>query len=152
MTEHDATRSEVRGVAGWHRVVQSRDPGLLADLLAEEVVFYSPVVFRAQRGKALTTMYLAGAMQVIGNDTFSYVREVVAGDDAVLEFTSEVDGVTVNGVDMIRFDHDGRIVEFKVMLRPIKAVDVVREQMANLLAQLSAAGGAPKPGSEGVGT
>lgn len=128
------------GVDEWHRVVATRDASLLAGLLADDAVFYSPVVFRAQEGKALTTMYLAGAMQVLGNDTFTYVREVVAGHDAVLEFTSQVDGVTVNGVDMIRFDDAGRIVEFKVMLRPLKGIEKVRERMAELLAQLSAGG------------
>lgn len=128
------------GVGEWHRVVATRDVSLLAGLLADDVVFYSPVVFRAQEGKALTTMYLAGAMQVLGNDTFTYVREVVADHDAVLEFTSQVDGVTVNGVDMIRFDDAGRIAEFKVMLRPLKAIEKVRERMAELLAQMSAGG------------
>ena len=127
------------GVDEWHRVVATRDASLLAGLLADDAVFYSPVVFRAQQGKALTTMYLAGAMQVLGNDTFTYVREVVAGHDAVLEFTSQVDGVTVNGVDMIRFDEQGLIADFEVMVRPASGLQALGAEMARRMAPLRAA-------------
>jgi predicted SnoaL-like aldol condensation-catalyzing enzyme len=126
----------LRGLAGWHRVVIERDAGLLDELLADEVVFHSPVVFTPQQGKALTTMYLTGAMHVIANESFRYVREVADGPDAVLEFLTEIDGVTVNGIDMIRFDEDGRIVNFTVMVRPLKGMLTVQAKMAELLAQM----------------
>ena len=117
----------------WHRVLAARDTAALADLLADNAVFHSPVVHTPQVGKALTTMYLAGAMQVLGNASFRYVREVAGARDAVLEFTVDIDGITVNGVDLIHWNEDGRIDDFKVMLRPLKAVNLVHQKMAELL-------------------
>lgn len=117
----------------WHRVLAARDTAALADLLADNAVFHSPVVHTPQVGKALTTMYLTGAMQVLGNASFRYVREVAGARDAVLEFTVDIDGITVNGVDLIHWNEDGRIDDFKVMLRPLKAVNLVHQKMAELL-------------------
>lgn len=134
----------VRGLDGWHLVVERRDASHLAEILADDVVFRSPVVFSPQVGKDLTTLYLTGAMHVLANDSFRYVREVTTGPDAVLEFTTEVDGVTVNGVDMIRFDADGRIVDFTVMVRPLKAMLTLQARMAALLAELQSG---PAPGA-----
>lgn len=124
------------GLAAWHTVVESRDPAQLDALLADEAVFTSPIVHTAQVGKGLTAMYLTGAMHVLGNDSFTYVREVVDGPNAVLEFETIVDGITVNGVDMIRFDEAGQIVDFKVMLRPMKAINLVGQKMAAMLESL----------------
>ena len=120
-------------VARWHRIVESRDPAGLAELLADGVVFHSPVVHTPQIGKAIAAQYLAAAVRVFGNETFRYVRELVGAHDAMLEFELEIDGVRVNGVDMIRWDDAGRVVEFKVMLRPLKAVNLVHQKMAALL-------------------
>ena len=117
----------------WHRVVAERNAAGLDTLLAKEVVFYSPVVHTPQVGKPITTMYLSAALRVFGNDTFRYVREVAGERDAVLEFLVEIDGITVNGVDMIRWNEVGQITEFKVMLRPLKAVNLIHEKMAALL-------------------
>jgi len=117
-------------LARWHHIVASRRAAGLAELLADEVVFHSPVVHTPQVGKAVTSMYLAAAVRVFGNDTFRYVREVVGTQDAVLEFEVELDGVHVNGVDMIRWDDAGRVVDFKVMLRPLKAVNLIHQKMA----------------------
>jgi hypothetical protein len=122
-------------IALWHRVVRERDPRGLEALLADEVVFHSPVVHSPQRGKAITTQYLAAALQVFGNDSFRYVRELRNGADAVLEFLLEIDGIAVNGVDMIRCNEAGRIVEFKVMLRPLKAVQLIQQKMAAQLVE-----------------
>lgn len=102
-------------------------------LLADDVVFHSPVVHSPQRGKALTVGYLAAALQVLGNESFRYVREVVSARDAVLEFEVDLDGVHVNGVDLMHWDEAGRITEFKVMVRPLKAMDAVRRRMAEAL-------------------
>lgn len=120
-------------LACWHELLRTRDPRGLDALLADTVVFHSPVVHTPQRGKAVTTMYLSAALKVFVNDTFRYVREVSAGREAVLEFQVEIEGLTVNGVDMLRWDDEGRIVDFKVMVRPLKAVNLIHGKMAELL-------------------
>lgn len=120
-------------IKSWHNIVRTRDASGLDELLADDVVFYSPVVHTPQKGKAITTMYLAAAVHVFGNKSFRYVREVVGKNDAVLEFETEIDGIIVNGVDMIKWNTDGQIVEFKVMLRPLKAVNIIHEKMAAML-------------------
>ncbi len=117
----------------WHGVVRTRDASGLDELLAADVVFYSPVVHTPQTGKAITTIYFTAAMHVIANGTFRYIREVVGDGDAVLEFETEIDGIVVNGVDMIRWNADGKIAEFKVMIRPLKAVDIVHQKMRDFL-------------------
>ena len=118
----------------WHEVVRGRDAGLLAELLAEDATFHSPVLHRPQQGRDLVMLYLVGAMHVLANDTFHYVREVVGDTDAVLEFVAEVDGIHVNGVDMITWDGEDKITDFKVMLRPLQANHLVQQKMAALLA------------------
>jgi SnoaL-like domain len=120
-------------LARWHQIVARGDATGLADLLADEVVFHSPVVHTPQIGKAITVRYLAAALRVFGNPSFRYVRELAGTHDAVLEFEVEIDGVHVNGVDMIRWDDAGRVVEFKVMLRPLKAVNLIHQKMAAML-------------------
>ena len=120
-------------VAQWHRAFAARDARVLDSLLADDVVFYSPVVFAPQEGKAIATQYLAAAMRVFGNDTFRYVREIVGERDAVLEFSVEIDGVVVNGVDLLHWNDAQQLTEFKVMLRPLKAVQVIHERMAAIL-------------------
>jgi len=120
----------------WHQIVRSHDTAGLATLLADEVVFHSPVVHTPQRGKAIVTLYLTGAARVLNNATFRYVREIVGTHDAVLEFTTEVDGLTINGVDLIRWGDDGRIVDFKVMVRPLKAINLLHQKMAEMLQRL----------------
>ena len=117
----------------WHEIVRRRDATDLDGLLADDVVFYSPVVHTPQIGKQVTTMYLSAALRVFGNESFRYVREVVGENDAVLEFETEIDGIIVNGVDMIRWNSDGKIVEFKVMLRPLKAVNIIHQKMGEFL-------------------
>ena len=117
----------------WHRVLESRDPSGLDALLAEDVVFHSPVVHTPQAGRILTRMYLAAAMHVLVRPDFRYVREIVGERDAVLEFTVEIDGVVVNGVDLIHWDDEGLIDDFKVMLRPLQAIDKVQQMMAAVL-------------------
>lgn len=117
----------------WHQLVREHDPRGLDALLDDDVVFHSPVVHTPQRGKALATMYLGAAFAVFFNPGFRYVREIVGESDAMLEFETEIDGVRVNGVDIISWNGDGRIVAFKVMLRPLKAINVVHERMAAML-------------------
>ncbi len=120
-------------IAAWHRVVAARDARALDALLAPEVVFHSPVVHTPQVGKAVTALYLTAALHVFGNPTFHYTREVIGAHDAVLEFEVTIDGIVVNGVDMIRWNDAGRIVDFKVMIRPLKAINVIHQKMAAML-------------------
>ena len=125
-------------LAAWHRQVITRSPSGLDDLLADDAVFYSPVVHTPQRGKKNTAAYLSAAFDVLSNDTFRYVREIVGSRDAVLEFEVEIDGITVNGVDIIVWNDEGKIVEFKVMIRPLKAINLIHQQMVEILKSRSA--------------
>ena len=126
-----------QGVAAWHAYMESGgDADLLSAQLTDDAVFHSPVVHSPQEGKAKVMMYLLSAAKVLGNDSFTYVREIIDGNDALLEFTSEIDGIKINGIDLIRFDDSGKIIDFKVMVRPVKAVNKLWEMMA---AQLQAA-------------
>lgn len=118
----------------WHQLVRERNAAGIDALLADEVVFHSPVVHSPQVGRALTRMYLGAAMQVLANPTFRYVREVVGSHDAVLEFEVDVDGIVVNGVDMLRWNDAGLMTDFKVMVRPLKAITLLHQKMAALLA------------------
>lgn len=142
----------------WHAHLRGELPGGLDELLDDDVVFYSPIVFTPQEGKALTTMYLQAASQTLPGDgapalasaegegpsdrpgRFRYTKQVMSGDTAVLEFETTVDGTHVNGVDIIRCNDQGRIVEFRVMLRPLKAINLVHAHMRAMLDAMSADG------------
>ncbi len=124
-------------IAAWHELIASADPAGLDQLLDDDVVFHSPVLYKPQPGKALTSMYLHAAFAVLINDSFHYVREVVGKRDAVLEFVVMVDGIEINGVDMISWDETGRIIDFKVMVRPMKAIEMIRQKMAAMLEAMS---------------
>lgn len=124
----------------WHRVLKERNLQALDALLAPDAIFHSPVVHTPQAGRAITKAYLAAALQVLGNDSFRYVREVRQGQDAVLEFELELDGIHVNGVDMIRWNDQCQITDFKVMVRPLKAINLLHQKMAAML-QARAANG-----------
>ena len=117
----------------WHQLVKERNVRGLDALLADEAVFLSPVVHTPQVGKAITKAYLAAAFQVFFNASFRYVRELTSDRDAVLEFEVEIDRIVVNGVDMIKWNEEGKITEFKVMLRPLKAVNLIHQRMAAML-------------------
>ena len=120
----------------WHEIIEKRDPERLDEILAPDCVFYSPVVHTPQEGKDLTRFYLTGAMHVF-NDGFRYVKEVVTPEHAVLEFECDMDGIQINGVDIISFDQQGRIIEFKVMIRPLKAVNLLHQRMRDMLEKLA---------------
>ena len=117
----------------WYQIVQEQNPQGLDTLLSEKIIFYSPVAHTPQVGKAIATKFLTAAFKVFFNETFSYVREIASSRDAVLEFQVEIDGISVNGVDLIKWDDEGRIVEFKVMLRPLKAINLIQQKMAVML-------------------
>jgi hypothetical protein len=117
----------------WHAVVESRDPALLDDLLADEVVFRSPAVFAPQEGRALTASYLSAALTVLG-PTLHYVSQWHDQASAVLEFEADLDGVYLQGVDILRWNTQGKLVSFTVMVRPLRGLQKLVELMAVQLA------------------
>jgi DNA-dependent RNA polymerase auxiliary subunit epsilon len=122
----------------WHTFLDTKNPRILDELLANEVIFYSPIVWTPQEGKQITKLYLMAALEVFGgeNADFKYVKQVVDNNQFILEFVTLIDGVTVNGVDMIELNDDGKIISFKVMVRPLKAINKVHEKMGEMLEKL----------------
>ncbi len=142
-----------RTIERWHRFLGGSLPGGLDELLADDVVFYSPVVFTPQKGKAVTMLYLNAAGSVFGGpgkpqaegggtgggtSRFRYTKQILAGNQAMLEFEAELGGKYVNGVDIITCNDEGKIVEFRVMLRPLQAVNMMHQQMMAMLEQMKA--------------
>ena len=125
--------SSANNLGAWHELVRTRNTKGLDALLADDVVFHSPVVHTPQVGKAVTLQYLSAAFHVFFNQSFRYVRELSDGDNSVLEFQVDIDGITVNGVDMIKWNAQGQIAEFKVMIRPLKAINLIHQRMAAML-------------------
>ncbi len=122
------------GLNTWKTALKSKgDPDKLAEIIHPDAVFHSPVVHTPQKGQALVIAYLSAASKTLGNDSFTYVREIIEDNQAMLEFTTEMEGIFVNGVDIITFNSDGMITDFKVMIRPLKAINKVWEMMARQL-------------------
>jgi hypothetical protein len=119
----------------WHTVALSRDVEAISIILHDDCVFESPVVHTPQKGKAITAKYLAAAGFTLGNDSFRYVGEWHRENSAILEFTAEIDGIAINGIDMISCNDDGLITHFKVMVRPLKAVNMLHQKMGEMLAK-----------------
>ncbi len=124
----------------WHKLFEDGDLNDLKNLLDKKATFYSPLVFKPQEGRALTSMYLKSAYKMFyanGNKTFTYVREIHSESDSMLEFTCEIEGILINGVDIIKWTDEGKIQEFKVMIRPNKAIEKVKEKMSELISRIS---------------
>ena len=126
----------------WHTVAMSRDAAAIGKVLHDDCVFESPVVHSPQLGKAITAKYLAAAGYTLGNDAFEYVGEwhsrKPGTNSSILEFRTTIDGIAVNGIDMITCDDDGLITHFKVMVRPLKAVNMLHAKMGEMSQQMSA--------------
>ena len=121
---------------GWYAYMASHDKTALWDLLDPDAVFESPVVHTPQRGREITFKYLSGADQVLGGPGFRYTGEWRNAGGAILEFETEVEGIRINGIDMLAFSDDGqRIVNFKVMIRPLKAINLLHRLMGEQLAK-----------------
>jgi hypothetical protein len=136
----------------WHQHLEGELPGGLDEILDDDCVFFSPVVFTPQRGKDLTKLYLGAAGNTFsGGDKskapgssqsqFKYTKEVVCGDNIVLEFETELDGKYINGVDIMTFNDQGKIIEFKVMVRPLQAVNMLHQKMQAMLEQMQSEAG-----------
>ena len=135
-------------VERWHAHLRGDLAGGLDALLADDVVFYSPIVFTPQEGKAITKLYLEAASHALSGEAagqlgdskdskgFRYTKQILDGDCAVLEFETTVDGKYANGVDIIRCNEAGQIIEFRVMFRPLQAVNAVHVQMAAILERM----------------
>jgi len=119
----------------WYGYMKSHDRAALWDLLHPDAVFESPVVHTPQRGRDITFKYLSGAEKVLGGPGFKYVGEWHSDNGAVLEFEKEIDGIVINGVDLITFNADGQITHFKVMVRPLKAMNLLHQLMGAQLAK-----------------
>ena len=127
-------------IEGWRAYVESHDTQALHALLDEDAVFESPVVHTPQRGREITFRYLMGALSVLGGPQFRYTGEWANDTGVVLEFETVIDGVTINGVDLITCTPDGqRISHFKVMIRPLKAINLLHRLMGEQLAKAGAA-------------
>ena len=121
----------------WHEGLTSNDPKLLDEILDESCVFTSPIVFKPIEGKEMSKLYLMGAGQTFDMDRFKYVRELVDGLDSVLEFETYIGDISVNGVDIIRWNDEGKIIDFKVMIRPLQAIGALQKKMSEALENLS---------------
>ena len=120
-------------ITKWHEVVSTKNYQLLEEILDDNVIFYSPVVFTPQKGKEITKIYLSAAAEVFEGNSFSYVRELIKDNEAALEFELELDQIKVNGVDLITWNHEKRITEFKVFIRPSQAVNALHQKMGAML-------------------
>ena len=121
----------------WHEVLGSDDPKLLENIISEDAVFSSPVVFTPMEGKNITMMYLHAAGQSFNMEKFKYTKEIHDGMNSVLEFETYIDDISVNGVDIIRWNEEGRIIDFKVMIRPLQAIGALQKKMSEALESLN---------------
>jgi len=136
----------------WHKYLKGQLPEGLDGLLAEDVTFYSPVVYTPQEGREITKLYLAAAASTFGggekegggasgpapsdSDAFRYTKQILSGNQAVLEFESRVGGKYVNGVDILECNDEGKLIEFRVMIRPLQAVNMMHQQMGAILKKM----------------
>ena len=121
----------------WHQGLKSMNSNFLDEILDESCVFTSPIVFKPIEGKEMSKLYLMGAGQTFDMDRFKYVRELVDGLDTVLEFETYIDDISVNGVDIIRWNEEGKIIDFKVMIRPLQAIGALQKKMSEALETLN---------------
>ena len=139
----------MHAVEKWYEVIKSDNPDKYDEILAEDCIFYSPVVYTPQRGRELTKMYLMAAGGVFGGEDspkeildetspskFKYIKEIIGENSAVLEFESEIDGIYVNGIDLISWNEENKIIEFKVIVRPLQAVNKLHQQMQDMLKKM----------------
>ncbi len=126
----------LKGLETWHQFLETRNTKELKDFIAEDAVLHSPVVFTPIKGKFMVSMYLTAAAEIIANGHFKYVREVCDKENALLEFETEINGISVNGIDMIQFNEQGQLKEIKVMVRPLKAINIVYQKMGEYLEKM----------------
>lgn len=113
----------------WHNVVKLRDYDLLKSILADDIIFYSPIVYTPQKGMDIATKYLVAASEVFNTGNFSYDKEVIQGQQASLEFSLNINNTEINGIDLISWNNDGKINEFKVFIRPLQGINIIHKMM-----------------------
>ncbi|MDY8138736.1 nuclear transport factor 2 family protein [Aquimarina sp. 2201CG5-10] len=128
--------NQTEGLTLWHQFVENRDFSRLDDFIAEDAVLHSPVVWTPQKGKQIVSMYLIAAGNIIANKHFKYVREISNNQHTILEFATEIDGISVEGVDMLTFNDEGKLIDIKVMVRPLKALNIVHQKMGEFLMKM----------------
>lgn len=131
--------TSAENLARWHAYVQRHDHAELRAMLHPDAVFESPVVHTPQRGREIVRKYLASADKVLGSGSFTYTGEWLNERSAILEFENTINGIKINGIDMITWDEHGQIVHFKVMVRPLKAVNMLHQMMGEMLQTMTAA-------------
>jgi hypothetical protein len=117
----------------WHEVVKLRDYSLLETILSEDIIFYSPVVYTPQKGKKIALQYLAAASEVFNTNSFRYEKEIIMNRSASLEFSLNINETDINGIDLISWNNDNKINEFKVFIRPLQGVNVIHQLMQSML-------------------
>jgi hypothetical protein len=123
-------------ISKWHEVVKLRDYNLLKEILDENVIFYSPVVYTPQKGKSITLNYLSAANEVFNSSNFRYRKEIINDKSASLEFALTIDDTDINGIDLISWNDSGLITEFKVFIRPLQGVNLIHKLMQNMIENL----------------
>jgi|TARA_B110000444_G_C18771311_1_gene562678 hypothetical protein len=121
----------------WHEIIKSGSVDLLSDIISDECIFYSPVVFSPQEGKEITIKYLSAAAMVFGVDSFLYTKELIKENNACLEFELEINNIKINGIDLITWNDENKITEFRVFIRPLKGVQIIHEFMGGTLDKIS---------------
>lgn len=127
---------DMNPIKEWHEIVKSGNTENLSSIIDSDCIFYSPVVFTPQKGKELTIKYLSAAALVFGDDSFKYIKEVINEKNACLEFELKLNGIEINGVDLISWNDKNKISEFKVLIRPLKGVQLIHELMGGTLEQI----------------
>ena len=142
----------MNAIEKWHDIMKNPGPNItekLDDLLHDDVIFYSPVVFTPQKGKEITKLYLSAAGGVFSSNKdkeqskpeeskFRYTKELIHDNHACLEFETEINGIYVNGIDLITWNDENKITEFKVLVRPLQAVNILHQMMGEMLDKLKA--------------
>jgi hypothetical protein len=130
------TKGIIKMLNNWHTLIKNKAIDQVSTLLADEVTLFSPVIHTPIQGKEMVSMYLTAAFHTFLNGTFNYDREFSGDNSAVLEFSLNMQGIDINGIDMITWNEQGKITEFKVMIRPYKALNMINDQMTSMLAKL----------------
>ncbi len=117
----------------WHKFVETINPEILNEILADDIKFHSPFVWKPKQGKQMTIAILTTVTEVFEN--FRYVREIKDAENCMLEFEANVGDLTLRGVDIIKFDEDGNFVDFEVMIRPANALQALGNEMTKRLSE-----------------
>jgi len=135
MAQNEVPRMTKTPLERWHDHIKNPDHAALFAMLHPDAVFESPVVHTPQRGRDIVFKYLASADKVLGGPGFVYTGEWTAPNSAILEFENTVNGIKINGIDMITWNDAGQIIHFKVMVRPLKAMNMLHQLMGEMLAK-----------------